>query len=360
MPSLGDGSLSGPVAVAAGGVLASTRITINASGTLDIAQQGASAGQVLAWNGTAWAPAAPATGGSSYTLPQATAATLGGVTASTGLAVSGGALSVSYGTAAGTAAQGNDSRIVGAVQAASLAAVATSGAYADLSGKPTLLVVGTTAGTARDAAAGIAAEQAAQTAAGYAQSTANAALPQAGGVLTGALTLAGDPTAALQPATKQYADAVSARLDAAAGSTQGAVLYRSASGWVALPPGSSGQVLQSGGPGANPAWATPAGGVVTPIRTVQSGAAVTLLASDGMVVIAKAAGSPTTVTLEAGPANGATHSIKDGSGDAALNPITITPAAGTIDGATSYVINTPNGGVTLVYDAAGPAWRIRA
>ena len=39
-----------------------------------------------------------------------------------------------------------------------------------------------------------------------AQATANAALPKAGGTMTGALTLAADPAAALQPATKQYTD----------------------------------------------------------------------------------------------------------------------------------------------------------
>lgn len=38
-------------------------------------------------------------------------------------------------------------------------------------------------------------------------------------------------------------------------STQGAVLYRGASGWVALAPGTAGQVLTSGGPAADPHWA---------------------------------------------------------------------------------------------------------
>jgi hypothetical protein len=59
--------------------------------------------------------------------------------------------------------------------------------------------IGTTAGTARDAAAAIAAESAAQT-------TANNALPLAGGTMTGVLTLAGAPTAPLQAATKAYVD----------------------------------------------------------------------------------------------------------------------------------------------------------
>ena len=59
--------------------------------------------------------------------------------------------------------------------------------------------IGTTSGTARDAALAIAAEAAAQ-------STATAALPKAGGTMTGALTLAGAPSAALGAATKGYVD----------------------------------------------------------------------------------------------------------------------------------------------------------
>jgi hypothetical protein len=51
-------------------------------------------------------------------------------------------------------------------------------------------------------------------------------------------------------------------VDASIGSTQGSVLYRSATNWVALPPGSSGQVLSSRGPGADPTWAS--GGLVSP------------------------------------------------------------------------------------------------
>lgn len=43
-------------------------------------------------------------------------------------------------------------------------------------------------------------------------------------------------------------------------STQGAILYRGASGWVALSPGTSGQLLQTGGAGANPSWITASGG----------------------------------------------------------------------------------------------------
>jgi len=45
-------------------------------------------------------------------------------------------------------------------------------------------------------------------------------------------------------------------LDLTGGSAQGSILYRGASTWTALAPGTSGQFLQTQGSGANPAWAT--------------------------------------------------------------------------------------------------------
>lgn len=61
---------------------------------------------------------------------------------------------------------------------------------------------------------------------------------------------------------------VTALLDAAIASTQGDILYRNASAWVALPPGTAGQILQTAGAGANPAWAAAgAGGTVTSVAT---------------------------------------------------------------------------------------------
>ena len=44
------------------------------------------------------------------------------------------------------------------------------------------------------------------------------------------------------------------------GSTRGSILYRGASGWAALTPGTSGYVLTSGGSGADPSYAAAAGG----------------------------------------------------------------------------------------------------
>lgn len=44
------------------------------------------------------------------------------------------------------------------------------------------------------------------------------------------------------------------------GSTRGSILYRGASGWAALTPGTSGYVLTSNGSGADPSWAASGGG----------------------------------------------------------------------------------------------------
>src|SRR5271166_2641032 len=49
-------------------------------------------------------------------------------------------------------------------------------------------------------------------------------------------------------------------LDNSFGATQGDTLFRGSSAWTALPPGSNGQVLTSGGVNANPSWTTPSGG----------------------------------------------------------------------------------------------------
>jgi len=54
-------------------------------------------------------------------------------------------------------------------------------------------------------------------------------------------------------------EALSSLIDAAIGNMQGDVLYRSASAWSALTPGTSGQFLQTQGASANPQWASPSG-----------------------------------------------------------------------------------------------------
>lgn len=72
------------------------------------------------------------------------------------------------------------------------------------------------------------------------------------------------------------------------------------------------------------------------------------------VVVKKAIGAATAVTLPSNPLLGQCVIVKDGSGDAATNNITLTPASGTIDGAATYVISANYGYVTLEYN--GTEW----
>lgn len=84
-------------------------------------------------------------------------------------------------------------------------------------------------------------------------------------------------------------ESLSNLLDSVAGSTQGSILYRSASGWVALPPGANGYVLQSGGASGDPSWAPPGGGgggISTIVGAGVSSSAATV-ALPGMPVITR-------------------------------------------------------------------------
>ena len=92
------------------------------------------------------------------------------------------------------------------------------------------------------------------------------------------------------------------------------------------------------------------------VRVVTAAGGITVTAADAVVVIRKATGAATAVTLESGPAAGRVVTIKDGRGDAGVNPITITPASGTIDGSASTVVGSGYGAVTLAY--SGVEWSI--
>lgn len=94
----------------------------------------------------------------------------------------------------------------------------------------------------------------------------------AGDVLANTATVAAVPTAT----------AVSAVVDLL-GSVQGDILYRNASAWVVLPPGTSGQVLETKGAAANPAWANELwnAGTVTTIGTGLTLSAGTLATTGG-------------------------------------------------------------------------------
>ena len=91
------------------------------------------------------------------------------------------------------------------------------------------------------------------------------------------------------------------------GSTEGDLIYRGASGWVVLGPGTSGQMLKSGGAGAPPSWATIAGSglyaiannellantsgaLAVPVATTLSTLLDTLGATEGSIIYRGASG----------------------------------------------------------------------
>jgi streptogramin lyase len=96
--------------------------------------------------------------------------------------------------------------------------------------------------------------------------------------------------------------------------------------------------------------------ITNPVTVLTSGASYTVLSTDYIVIVNKASGSATALTLPSSPATGRTVWIKDGKGDAGSNRITISPAAGTIDGASTYVIDGAYGAITLIYN--GTQWNV--
>ena len=151
----------------------------------------------------------------------------------------------------------------------SLASVALSGAYADLTGKPTipgngsfnLASLGDTSITTGSGVDGYVV---------YWDNTAGKFKLKV--VSGGSSTLASDTDVTITTpsnkdllaydtsSTKWKNASLSAILDGVLGSTQGSVLYRGSTGWATLGPGTTGQNLTTQGAGANPSWTTPSGG----------------------------------------------------------------------------------------------------
>lgn len=117
---------------------------------------------------------------------------------------------------------------------------------------------------------------------------------------------------------------------------QGDVLYRSGSAWVALAPGTSGQVLTTGGAAANPAWATVSGtGTVTSVAT-----------NNGLT------GGTITTTGTIGLATIATGNVLAYTGAGSGVPVATTPSA-VLD-----VIGSTTG--NILYRSSGSGWQVLA
>ena len=136
------------------------------------------------------------------------------------------------------------------------------------------------------------------------------------------------------------------------GATQGQVLYRNATQWVALNPGTNGQVLTTAGAAANPSWTTVSGtGTVTNVAT-----------NNGLT------GGPITTTGTIGLATIATGNALAYTGAGSGVPVATTPSTllDVIGSATGDLLYRSSGGWTvlapgtngqvLTQGASTPAW----
>lgn len=98
---------------------------------------------------------------------------------------------------------------------------------------------------------------------------------------------------------------LTATIDAAIGSTQGNILYRNSTVWTVLAPGTAGQVFQTGGAAANPAYSTATYPLTTTINQLlyssSANTVVGLVTANSSVLITSSGGVPSlSTTLPAG------------------------------------------------------------
>lgn len=84
----------------------------------------------------------------------------------------------------------------------------------------------------------------------------------------------GGVTVAAGAGVKVTGDALTLDLDAL-GTARGDILYRSAGAWTVLAPGTVGDILTTGGAGADPSWEAPTSGGVTTFAALTDGFALT-------------------------------------------------------------------------------------
>lgn len=132
----------------------------------------------------------------------------------------------------------------------------------------------------------------------------------------------------------------------------GATGAKGDTGAASTVPGPTGATGPAGATGAT--GATGPSGTSRNARIITAAGNVTVTASDYYVGLNKTTGAATTVTLEAAPVSGSQHVFKDIKGDSDTNPITIVPGVtnGTIDGSPNFVLNVPQGAITIFYNGA--------
>lgn len=137
------------------------------------------------------------------------------------------------------------------------------------------------------------------------------------------------------------------------GSTQGQVIYRGASGWAALSPGTSGQVLTTSGGAANPSWTTVTGtGTVT---NVASGVGLTggPITTTGTLSLANIGSNTILSNVTGGSTTPSANTMT------AILDATLGSTQGNIiyRGASNWVVLAPGtNGQVLTQGASTPSW----
>jgi len=327
----------------------------------------------------------------SYTLPVATSSALGGVKQGAGVAIAAdGTISASsnsgvstFNTRSGavTLTLTDVTTVTGKGATATtnfgLAAVAASGAYADLSGKPAIAALTSVLPQALGTAAvGI------STASAHADhvhplptSFPVANLSQSGAIVGQMLawngqgwtptTIAGSPSPIASGTVLANASGssamptettLSALLDNVMGSVQGEFIFRGISGWAVLAPGPSGYLLQTGGSAGNPSWVAPPNsssisGVLVDGSTVpaSSSSPYQMQTGDRVLAVLKKTGAATAITLPISPTLWMNYAIIDAKGDAGTNNIVVTvPNSGTINGAAKFVLSANRDAISFL------------
>ncbi len=160
-----------------------------------------------------------------------------------------------------------------------------------------------------------------------------------------ALNLLGNTTGSSTPPSGV---SLTSMIDAAIGNTQGGTLYRSASAWSYLAPGTNGQVLTTAGAAANPSWTTVAGGGSGTVNAGTTGQ-VAYYAGSGTAV----SGETTTALLAAA---GVITADIDGS-TITFNLATSNWHSVTLSGSRILAVSSPTVGqqftIVLIQDSSG-------
>jgi hypothetical protein len=155
------------------------------------------------------------------------------------------------------------------------------------------------------------------------------------------------------------ANTISSVLDNLFGTTQGTVVYRGASSWSALTPGTPGQYLQTQGASANPQWATVQQTWTTVFRTTDNSViSNATLANDGQLQFTMAANTKyrirASISLLNGSGGGAQIGFVGPASPSVVSYNCISNVGGTSSVISSFFINPYYS--TTAYPASPLAW----